>query len=195
MVELRVDCKKKKIVLVCKIWDGGRIGPTTQKRIRDAVNQIWNRTPPLKYANCTVTVELEFSDAAVRPEKFDEWQLSPVPDPAGGGATGFQGDNSPLKFHRTVITPLPNGRLKPSTVAHELGHGMGLDDGLRGAIKWDKDGIKDEHVERIIELGGRDSEGRWLVDTRCCRGAVRFADVDRVDDEGLSWTEDHESGH
>ena len=179
MIDLRCDCDRKIITLTWKVWFPFGLRANHERALRDAIDRFWNPTPPLKYYDCDIRVVVVIDKTSFdRPPEFDECQIK-EPAPLGGGNTGWQGESSPRKPHKMFISPLPDGTLKDTTIAHELGHCMGLEDELRGAKKWDRNGITEEHIREIIRKGSRDSDGRWLPATRCCRGAVRHAVIDR----------------
>jgi len=183
-VFLKVDCENLRIILTLKIWVGPNVPAKHIKAIRKAVRERLNPTkPPLYYFRCRVYIRIEISRAKNQPNSYDQFKINgSYPD--GGGATLQPGGGlfAPGSRKFIGVSTLPDGSMKPSTISHELGHALGIND-PEPTTPWDKDGINDDHIREIFDNGSmRLPDGTlvgWHASAHCCR-ATHHAVTTRV---------------
>lgn len=182
MTSCEVDCPNKRITLTVNLFVEGMgvaVTPQMLQTIRQAINQAWNPTPRHKYFDCEIHVVLDILTRADRPAGappgYNKLRISKLAlggGPLGGGATSAPAPLSPEKDSTTDVTLDPQGNLRPSTIAHELGHQLGIDD-PQPTVNWDKNGITPAHIREIIDDAthrrANGSQVGWAVRASCCR--------------------------
>lgn len=176
--KMDVNCDKCEITFTFEAWAPKSVTEADIEQIKTAAAKFWNPNPKHKYFNCDVNVIVNIISERKRKQKpTDSVFVIQGTDPKGGGATLQRGTsggkgNTPSAKSQISIARLPNGKLKLKTIAHEIGHGMGIDD-LKPTVPWDRNGIKRHHIKKIIEkMTFKLKDGRevgWGADASCCK--------------------------
>jgi hypothetical protein len=178
---MKVDCNSKPptITFTWHVWAPASFSVADIQTIKDAVDKFWNKTE-IRYFNCLIKVVVDIVSERDRkdkkPDEYDELTdagKGGKGEPHGGGATMSTGSESAGSHHKIGLSRQDDGTLKPETIAHELGHAMGIPDPT-ATTKWDKDGIKPSDIFQILKGRSIEVSGQWhgwLEQASCCRPA------------------------
>ena len=174
-----VDCPNKKITLTWKVLIAGKDSNDTRA---DEVERIFRTRfglefPPMpqgswKLGTCKVYFKLDATRAVGRTPTKDERDgdrdlIEMNGEKPGGG--GAQVDVDTAKAPAMLLQPdSDTGGMSEWKTAHELGHGLGIDDPAGGKWLTDRpptDKIQDKHIEELLNKAPADIKKKI---NECC---------------------------